>query len=64
MILNVFADLGAAIKGNGKVPDILYKDICTNVKKNGWKKENVGQDPYAYLGDQWVGYDDPNQAYQ
>jgi len=41
-----------------------YWEICVNVKNNGWTKEQTtdGHNPIAYHLDQWVGYDDPNQA--
>uniref|UniRef100_T1KLW3 GH18 domain-containing protein n=2 Tax=Tetranychus urticae TaxID=32264 RepID=T1KLW3_TETUR len=35
-------------------------EICNNMKRHGWTKEwdDVGQVPYAYHEDQWVGYED------
>jgi chitinase len=37
-----------------------YNEICTNIINNGWAREwqSVQKVPYAYKGDQWVGYDD------
>ncbi|KAH9513687.1 Oviduct-specific glycoprotein [Bulinus truncatus] len=34
--------------------------ICENIQRRGWKNHWISdqQAPYAYSGDQWVGYDD------
>jgi len=66
--------IGAPITGEGaKMPsgedgNANYWEICVNVKTHGWVKvladAKQGHDPYAYHQNQWVGYDDPNQAYQ
>ncbi len=39
-----------------------YYEICENINKNGWTQayDNSYKVPYAYKGNQWVGYD--NQA--
>ena len=40
---------------------LLYNEICVNVASNGWTKvtDSTGSHgPYAYKGNQWVGYDD------
>ena len=39
-----------------------YYEICENINKNGWTvvNDNNYKVPYAYKGNQWVGYD--NQA--
>ncbi|XP_015788128.1 endochitinase [Tetranychus urticae] len=39
---------------------LAYYEICNNMKRHGWTKEwdDVGQVPYAYHEDQWVGYED------
>src|SRR5882757_7636711 len=57
---------GKPWKSHGQGGTALFWEICLAVKKEGWKKEqgNNGHDPYAYNGNQWVGYDDTNQAYQ
>ena len=39
----------------------MYNEICVNIASQGWTKVsdtsgNMG--PYAYKGNQWVGYDD------
>ena len=39
----------------------MYNEICVNIASLGWTKVsdpsgNMG--PYAYKGNQWVGYDD------
>ena len=36
-----------------------YYEICENIKVNGWTEayDSTAQVPYAYKGDQWVGYD-------
>jgi len=44
---------------------LAYNEICKHVKTGGWTKvsdpsEKIG--PYAYKGNQWVGYDDPSIA--
>jgi len=52
--------IGAPASSNGGT--IMYKDICNNVKRNGWKKERPSDGPIAYNGNQWVGYDDPISA--
>jgi len=50
---------------SGDPGSAYYWEICLNVKNHSWIKEQVnGHDPYAYHQNQWVGYDDPNQAYQ
>ncbi|CAG2250400.1 E3.2.1.14 [Mytilus edulis] len=38
-----------------------YYEICTNIKNHGWTEVWLQdqQVPYAYKGDQWVGYDNP-----
>jgi chitinase len=37
-----------------------YNEICTDVKHNGWTRvfAQIEKAPYAYKGNQWVGYDD------
>ena len=41
---------------------LAYFEICDNIVNKGWTRVK-GPDcvvgPYAYKGDQWVGYDDP-----
>ncbi|XP_023236728.1 probable chitinase 10 [Centruroides sculpturatus] len=42
---------------------LSYTEILKHIKEDGWKMERdsyVG--PYAYKGDQWVGFDDPVAA--
>ena len=34
-----------------------YQEICLNIKENGWEMVEDPQGPYAYKGNQWVGYD-------
>jgi chitinase len=36
-----------------------YYEICENIKGNGWTEayDENAQCPFAYKGDQWVGYD-------
>ena len=39
----------------------MYSEICKNVNQNGWTKvtDSTGKmGPYAFSGNQWVGYDD------
>uniref|UniRef100_A0A224YVR0 Chitinase n=1 Tax=Rhipicephalus zambeziensis TaxID=60191 RepID=A0A224YVR0_9ACAR len=37
-----------------------YYEICMDLKKGGWTREfdDVAKCPYAYKGDQWIGYED------
>ena len=39
----------------------LGVQVCENLARYGWKKVWIEDQkcPYAYGGDQWVGYDDP-----
>ena len=59
--------IGAPITGRGnpgqyiKESGILaYFEICSLIKNNGWivVDGNGERGPYAYSGNQWVGYDD------
>ncbi|XP_071101187.1 chitinase-3-like protein 2 [Haliotis cracherodii] len=61
--------IGANATGGGKggritkEPGILaYYEICENIRFNSWTKEWIEEQnsPYAFGGDQWVGYDDVN----
>ena len=38
-----------------------YDEICKMIKEGGWKVQyqKDQEAPYAYKGNQWVGYDDP-----
>ena len=41
---------------------LAYNEICQFVKNDGWTKVSDPTNkmgPYAYKGNQWVGYDDP-----
>nr|QLG00092.1 chitinase 4 [Sogatella furcifera] len=59
----------AAIKYQGGAPgpysnwpgQKFYYEICTDIQKNGWTEAwaDVAFCPYAYKGDQWVGFDNP-----
>ncbi|KFM57731.1 Chitotriosidase-1, partial [Stegodyphus mimosarum] len=59
--------IGAPVTGKGKggwmtkEPGMLgYNEICLHVKQNGWNvvvPKGI-EAPYAYFGNQWVGYDD------
>ena len=43
----------------------MYSEICVNIASNGWNKvidSNGFHGPYAYKGNQWVGYDDTATA--
>ena len=38
-----------------------YHEICLNIKDKGWTKVKGDEcivGPHAYMGDQWVGFDD------
>ena len=42
---------------------LMYNEICVNIASQGWTSVNhTIMGPYAYKGDQWVGYDDPMAA--
>ncbi|XP_054155291.1 probable chitinase 10 [Oppia nitens] len=58
-------EAGAPIIGEGK-EDGVYRHVCQLVKNQGWIKEqsDKGHDPFAYKGDEWIGYDDPYAAYE
>jgi chitinase len=51
---------------SGEDANAYYWEICDMVKHHGWRKEHANgeHDPYVYHGDQWIGYDDPDQIYQ
>ena len=57
---------GASGAGNagiysGEAGLLMYSEICVNIANNGWTKvtDSTGfHGPYAYNGNQWVGYDD------
>ena len=34
-----------------------YQEICLNIKEKGWTAVEDDNGPYAYKGNQWVGYD-------
>ena len=56
---------GTAGPLSGESGFLMYNEICINIASNGWNKvsdpsENMG--PYAFKGNQWVGYDDINMA--
>ena len=65
-------DIGSPASGGGSggiytgEPGILgFNEICLNVRNNGWnvvKDPLVKIGPYAYKGNQWVGYDDVDMA--
>ena len=40
----------------------MYNEICVNIQSLGWTSVDHAMGPYAYKGDQWVGYDDPAAA--
>lgn len=42
---------------------LFLTQICLNIKNNGWTEVNdLSIGPYAYKGNQWVGYDSPESA--
>lgn len=51
-------DMGEATRENGY---LAYYEICENIKNGDWKviqPNPKAMGPYAYKGNQWVGYDD------
>lgn len=58
---------GALIKGPGRegfytqTPGLLaYYEICEVIlNEGGFKREDEVGSPYVVMGDQWIGYDDP-----
>ncbi|UYV73398.1 Cht9, partial [Cordylochernes scorpioides] len=59
--------LGEKVQGKGKSGPMTkeegmlgYNEICKFVKSDGWTRvwDNDYKAPYAYHGNQWVGYDD------
>ena len=58
--------LNAASSGGAKAGEftrqsgfLAYMEICDLVKNKQWVvKQEPGMGPYAFKGDQWVGYDD------
>ena len=55
-LIFIFYDL----KLTGEMGFLSYYEICQNLAKNNWTYVyNVEQQaPYAYFGNQWVGFDD------
>ena len=56
---------GTAGPFSGEGGFLMYNEICVNVASNGWTKvpDSTGSmGPYAYSGNQWVGYDDISMA--
>ena len=56
---------GSAGPYSGSGGFLMYNEICVNIASNGWTKvsDNTGSiGPYAYKGNQWVGYDDIDMA--
>ncbi|KAJ8889918.1 hypothetical protein PR048_009423 [Dryococelus australis] len=61
-------DIGAPADGPGEQGDatrekgyLAYYEICENLEKNDWEvvqPNPSAMGPYAYKGNQWVGYDD------
>ena len=64
--------LGSSASGGGTAGQfsaqggfLMYNEICVNIASNGWTKvsDSTGSmGPYAYSGNQWVGYDDISMA--
>ncbi|PNF23034.1 hypothetical protein B7P43_G09842 [Cryptotermes secundus] len=61
-------EIGSPADGPGEQGDatrekgyLAYYEICENLQSDGWKVEHPNRNamgPYAYKGNQWVGYDD------
>jgi hypothetical protein len=58
--------IGSPSTGKGTKFSGIYWEICDKVKNHGWTKEHAsnGRNPFAYHENQWVGYDDPHQAFE
>lgn len=63
--------LGAGITGPGvaglagEAGILAYYEICQRIKDDGWTVVNDDpgvRGPYAFKGDQWVGFDDPGMV--
>ena len=64
--------IGAPVTGGGTAGTwtqekgfMAYYEICLNIKNNGWlsvKGDDCTVGPYAYKGNQWVGYDDESSV--
>lgn len=64
-------EAGAPGRTTKKKGILSYAEICNNIIKLGWLKRvdslrknglSISSGPYAYQGDQWVGYDDKNSV--
>jgi hypothetical protein len=48
---------------NVRILFVVFLQICESLQSNDWKVEHPNPNamgPYAYKGNQWVGYDDIN----
>uniref|UniRef100_K1PN75 Chitotriosidase-1 n=1 Tax=Magallana gigas TaxID=29159 RepID=K1PN75_MAGGI len=54
------AGAGSAGPYTGEAGLLAFYEVCYNLKFNGWTREwhSEHQVPYAYSGNQWIGYDD------
>lgn len=61
-------DIGAQTLGGGEAGPFTrergtlgYNEICINIQNSGWTETWFDEQevPYAYKGDQWVGFDNP-----
>ena len=60
-LLSPASGAGTAGPLSGEGGLLMYSEICKNVNQNGWTKvtDSTGKmGPYAFNGNQWVGYDD------
>ena len=60
-LLSPASGAGTAGPLSGEDGLLAYNEICKNLNANGWTKvtDSTGRmGPYAYKGNQWVGYDD------
>ena len=56
---------GSAGPVTGEAGVLAYSEVCDNLARHGWTRvsDSTGRmGPYAYKGNQWVGYDDPAMA--
>ena len=58
--LNAPASRGQAGEVSQEGGTLFYYEICDRIKNRGWKRvfDSASKSPYAFGGNQWVGYED------